>query len=78
MRAPGLISRPFRLLFKLMVFLYDTILIANVCSFLCREDSFRRKHVLETNDVDAQRGKMMHLLGVKVVFALSPQDKAKV
>jgi len=34
--------------------------------------------VLQTDDVDTQWGKMMRLLGIKVVFALSPQAKGKV
>lgn len=49
-----------------------------VFRFVQGRDSFWRKHVLQTDDVDTQWGKMMHLLGVKVVFALSPQAKGKV
>lgn len=49
-----------------------------VFRFVQGRDSFWRKHVLETDDVDTQWGKMMQLLGVKVVFALSPQAKGKV
>jgi hypothetical protein len=41
-------------------------------------DSFWRKHVLQTDDVDTQWGKMMRLLGVDVIFALSPQAKGKI
>ena len=41
-------------------------------------DSFWRNHVLQTDDVDTQWGKMMHLLGIDVVYALSPQAKGKV
>jgi hypothetical protein len=46
--------------------------------FVQRRDSFWRKHVLQTDDVDTQWGKMMSLLGVQVTFALSPQAKGKV
>jgi hypothetical protein len=49
-----------------------------VFRFVQGRDSFWRKHVLETDDVNTQWGKMMQLLGVKVVFALSPQAKGKV
>jgi hypothetical protein len=49
-----------------------------VFRFVQGRDSFWRKHILETDDVDTQWGKMMQLLGVKVVFALSPQAKGKV
>ena len=49
-----------------------------VFRFVQGRDSFWRKHVLQTDDVDTQWGKMMHLLGIKVVFALSPQAKGKV
>jgi hypothetical protein len=34
--------------------------------------------VLQTDDIDTQWGKMMQRLGIKVVFALSPQAKGKV
>jgi len=49
-----------------------------VFRFVQGRDSFWRKHVLETDDVDTQWGKMMRLLGVNVVYALSPQAKGKV
>ncbi|MCJ7707866.1 MAG: hypothetical protein MUO38_09645 [Anaerolineales bacterium] len=49
-----------------------------VFRFVQGRDSFWRKHVLQTDDVDTQWGKMVRLLGVKVVFALSPQAKGKV
>ena len=49
-----------------------------VFSFEQGRDSFWRKHVLETDDVDTQWGKIMRLLGVKVSYALSPQAKGKV
>jgi hypothetical protein len=49
-----------------------------VFRFVQGRDSFWRNHVLQTDDVDTQWGKMMHLLGIKVVFALSPQAKGKV
>ena len=49
-----------------------------VFRFVQGRDSFWRKHVLQTDDVDTQWGKMMRLLGVKVIFALSPQAKGKI
>ena len=49
-----------------------------VFRFVQGRDSYWRKHVLETDDVDTQWGKMMRLLGVDVTYALSPQAKGKV
>lgn len=49
-----------------------------VFRFVQGRDSFWRKHVLQTDDVDTQWRKMMRLLGVDVTFALSPQAKGKV
>ena len=49
-----------------------------VFRFVQGRDSFWRKHVLETDDVDTQWGKMMHRLGVDVAYALSAQAKGKV
>jgi len=49
-----------------------------VFRFVQGRDSFWRKHVLETDDVDTQWSKMMRLLGVEVIYALSPQAKGKV
>ena len=49
-----------------------------VFRFVQGRDSFWRKHVLDTDDVDTQWGKMMRLLGIDVVHALSPQAKGKV
>jgi hypothetical protein len=49
-----------------------------VFRFVQGRDSLWRKHVLETDDVDTQWRKMMRLLGVNVVYALSPQAKGKV
>ena len=49
-----------------------------VFRFVQGRDSYWRKHVLETDDVDTQWGKMMRLLGVDVIFALSPQAKGKI
>jgi hypothetical protein len=46
--------------------------------FVQGRDSFWRKHVLETDDVDPQWRQMMRRLGVEVVHALSPQAKSKV
>jgi len=49
-----------------------------VFRFVQGRDSFWRKHVLETDDVDTQWRNMMRLLGVDVSYALSPQAKGKV
>jgi len=49
-----------------------------VFRFVQGRDSFWRKHVLETDDVDTQWCKMMRILGVDVIYALSPQAKGKV
>lgn len=49
-----------------------------VFRFVQGRDSVWRKHVLQTDDVDTQWGKMMNRLGVDVVYALSPQAKGKV
>jgi len=49
-----------------------------VFRFVQGRDSIWRKHVLQTDDIDTQWGKMMQRLGIKVVFALSPQAKGKV
>ncbi len=49
-----------------------------VFRFVQGRDSVWRRHVLQTDDVDTQWGKMMRRLGVEVVYALSPQAKGKV
>lgn len=49
-----------------------------VFRFVQGRDSIWRKHVLETDDVNTQWSAMMHLMGVEVVHALSPQAKGKV
>jgi hypothetical protein len=49
-----------------------------VFRFVQGRDSFWRKHVLQTDDVDTQWSRMMRLLGVDVAYALSPQAKGKV
>ena len=49
-----------------------------VFRFVQGRDSIWRKHVLQTDDVDTQWGKMMRVLGVDVIYALSPQAKGKV
>jgi len=49
-----------------------------VFRFVQGRDSYWRKHVLQTDDVDTQWGKMMRTLGVDVAYALSPQAKGKV
>jgi len=49
-----------------------------VFRFVQGRDSFWRKHVLQRDDVDTHWGKMMRLLGVDVIFALSPKAKGKI
>jgi hypothetical protein len=49
-----------------------------VFRFVQGRDSLWRKHVLETDDVDTQWGKMMRLMGIDVTHALSPQAKGKI
>lgn len=49
-----------------------------VFRFVQGRDSFWRKHVLETDDVDTQWEKVMQTLSVKVSHALSPQAKGKI
>jgi len=49
-----------------------------VFRFVQGRDSVWRKHVLETDDVDTQWSKMMRILGVEVIYALSPQAKGKI
>ena len=49
-----------------------------VFRFVQGRDSFWRKHVLQTDDVDPQWRQVMRMLGVDVIFALSAQAKGKV
>jgi len=49
-----------------------------VFRFVQGRDSFWRKHMLQTDDVDTQWGKVMRVLGVEVKYALSPQAKGKI
>lgn len=49
-----------------------------VFRFVQGRDSIWRKHILQTDDVDPQWRKMMRILGVDVVYALSPQAKGKI
>lgn len=49
-----------------------------VFRFVQSRDSVWRKHVLQTDDVNTQWSEMMHLMGVEVLHALSPQAKGKV
>lgn len=46
--------------------------------FVQGRDSLWRKHVLQTDEADPQWKRMMQLLGVEVIHALSPQAKGKV
>ncbi len=49
-----------------------------VFRFVQKRDSYWRKHILETDDVDPQWRQMMRLMGVDVIYALSPQAKGKI
>jgi len=49
-----------------------------VFRFVQGRDSFWRKHVLETDDVDTQWKKVIEELSIKVTHALSPQAKGKI
>jgi hypothetical protein len=49
-----------------------------VFRFVQNRDSYWRKHVLETDDIDPQWRQMMRLMGVDVTYALSPQAKGKI
>lgn len=49
-----------------------------VFRFVQGRDSIWRKHILQTDDVDPQWRKMMRILGVDVIYALSPQAKGKI
>jgi len=49
-----------------------------VFRFVQRRDSVWRKHILQTDDADPQWRKMMRVLGVEVIYALSPQAKGKI
>ncbi len=49
-----------------------------VFRFVQGRDSIWRKHILQTDDVDPQWRKMMRILGVDVIYALSAQAKGKI
>lgn len=49
-----------------------------VFRFVQKRDSFWRNHILQTDEVDPQWRQVMRLLGIDVVYALSPQAKGKV
>jgi hypothetical protein len=49
-----------------------------VFRFVQKRDSYWRKHILETDDVDPQWRQTMRLMGVDVTYALSPQAKGKI
>ena len=49
-----------------------------VFRFVQNRDSFWRKHILQTDEVDPQWRQIMRILGVDVIYALSPQAKGKV
>ena len=49
-----------------------------VFRFVQGRDSFWRKHVLQTDEADPQWRQVMRIMGVEVIYALSPQAKGKV
>jgi hypothetical protein len=49
-----------------------------VFRFIQNRDSFWRKNVLQTDEIDPQWRQVMRIMGVKVTYALSPQAKGKV
>ena len=49
-----------------------------VFRFVQGRDSIWRKHILQTDDINTQWGQLMNVLGIQVVYALSPQAKGKV
>jgi len=49
-----------------------------VFRFVQGRDSFWRKHVLQTDEADPQWRQVMRILGVDVIYALSPQAKGKI
>ncbi len=49
-----------------------------VFRFVQNRDSYWRKHILATDDVDPQWKQVMRLMGVNVTYALSPQAKGKI
>ena len=49
-----------------------------VFRFIQGRDSFWRKHVLETDEADPQWRRVMKVLGVEPIFAISPQVKGKI
>ncbi len=46
--------------------------------FIQGRDSIWRKHILGTDDVDPQWRQMMRVVGIDVIYALSPQAKGKI
>lgn len=49
-----------------------------VFRFVQGRDSLWKKHVLQTDEADPQWRQVMRILGVDVIYALSPQAKGKV
>jgi hypothetical protein len=49
-----------------------------VFRFVQGRDSFWRKHVLQTDEADPQWRQVMRVLGIDVIYALSPQAKGKI
>jgi hypothetical protein len=49
-----------------------------VFRFVQGRDSYWRKQILTTDDVDPQWRQVMRLLGIDVIYALSPQAKGKI
>lgn len=49
-----------------------------VFRFIQSRDSFWRKHILQNDEADPQWRQVMRILGVDVIYALSPQAKGKI
>jgi hypothetical protein len=49
-----------------------------VFRFVQSRDSFWRRHILQTDEADPQWRQVMRILGVDVIYALSPQAKGKI
>ena len=71
-RAAEILMRNYGLPFRYYV---DSL---RVFRFVQGRDSVWRKHVLGTDEADPQWRQVMRLLGVDVVYALSPQAKGKI
>ena len=77
-KQPGLTSQPPKLMRTYGIPLRCYVDSLLVFHFVQRRDSFWRKHVLQTDEADNQRRKVMKVLGVYVIYAPCPKAKGKV